>query len=754
MKDDEPASRMDARSFRATLLAAGAMALLPFARMLAKGEPLYFRDLSSQFFPARLWILDALHNGTIPWWNPLVHDGEPVGFAPIGYLFDLFQLLRPDEFGLSISLVLHVAFAAMAFVALARELDLGVEGAFAGACIYALGGFALSSVNLYVFVQGIAWSPLLALALRRTIRRGGLTDVMLCGLVCGVLLSTGALEIALQAGLMAAALTPPRSTHAFVRATVAALLGIGLSAYALFPLLSAARSGARGDGFSADMVLHFSVHPVSLFQSAIANLHGDTANLTGLWWGERFFPNGFPYILSLYVGATALALALVGTKSRRGHTTRVALLAAFALIVALGAYVGWGAIVELSSRFRFLRHPVKAYFVVHYAVALLAAQAIDDVRQDPAHGRRVAMSCSLVGALLASVAAVAWLLPEAAVGVVPVSYWPELSGALQRNTIVRLVGAEGVLGGILCLGVGALLFLAAAGRVAPRRAAAGAALVVAADVLRAGAGLNPSVTRDFYAASPEMLRTADDVRATGGRLFTCDVESSSSFWQGRAMRGTNHESFSMAAMQETFTPMSNLRLRVPTSLSPDSTGLVEKARVLDTALAGCGDPSAILASLRTAGITRVVSLDPLLVDGLTLERVEAPRRLAPARLYIYAVAEAATRFTPAVSIVLETTDELRLRVENPATGPLIVRDTFAPGWTAEVNDRPATIERTAAGHRSVALPAGSNEVVFRYHPPGARVGFLVSILTALAGAAALLRAHGRRHASTQSAASN
>jgi hypothetical protein len=49
-------------------------------------------------------------------------------------------------------------------------------------------------------------------------------------------------------------------------------------------------------------------------------------------------------------------------------------------------------------------------------------------------------------------------------------------------------------------------------------------------------------------------------------------------------------------------------------------------------------------------------------------------------------------------------------------GMLILADTFTPGWTASVDDRPAPIYETYGAVRGVVVPAGKHRVKFRYRP--------------------------------------
>ena len=79
------------------------------------------------------------------------------------------------------------------------------------------------------------------------------------------------------------------------------------------------------------------------------------------------------------------------------------------------------------------------------------------------------------------------------------------------------------------------------------------------------------------------------------------------------------------------------------------------------------------------------------------------------------------------------TDRLELQVQASSDAVLFLADTYDPGWEAEVDGKATPILRANLAFRAVAVPAGAHQVVFRFRPPSARHGLLLSGLT-LAGA--------------------
>ena len=255
-----------------TLAAACAVALvsfLPFARGVFAGHAFFFRDLSAQFFPLRQLVVEGLRQGELRFWNPYTHEGVPLTLLPLGYPLDLLQVLWPDDAGLSRLLALHVPLAALSFLALGRGLRLSLAASAGGALAYALGGFCLSTLNLYVYLQAMAWAPLIVLGLAKA-ATGAWRHVALAGVVLAVGLSTTGIEVVLQAIAFGMVLGWPTSWSGIRRQATAVLLGTALAAAVLVP------TAAQVGGSTREAGLHDRCRP-GPFGSSRHLLAGDRA---------------------------------------------------------------------------------------------------------------------------------------------------------------------------------------------------------------------------------------------------------------------------------------------------------------------------------------------------------------------------------------------------------------------------------------------------------------------------------------------
>jgi hypothetical protein len=733
-------------SERARTVGAGllllAATLLPFLRGLLAGHCFYFRDLSLQFFPLRRFVVEGLRAGELRFWNPYVHEGVPLALPPIAYPLDLLQALVPHEAGFSLLLALHVPLAALAFFALGRSLGISRVAAAVGGIVYALGGFCLSTLNLYVYVQAVAWAPLVVRGLLNA-AEGGRREVAGAAVLVAAMLSTTAVEIVGQT-LVIALVLAAGSRGRPGRLAAAILLGGALAGAVVLPVSALVADSARASGFPTEVVLAHSVHPIAFLQVVIAGLFGDPYDLAERWWGMNFFPRGFPYFLSLYLGPAALSLAAVGLIARAPRSRRLALLAVLAAFVCLGRWAGLEPLVEAVPLLRKLRFPSKAFFTIHFAVALLAAlglSALARVREGRAWKACAALALG-TGTLVAALPASALLWPPLAGYLLGGFFPPEYPWPLRFER-ARFVAADAAVAGGLAMVAGLVALATLAGRLRPERAALALCILAAVDLLRAGAGLNPMVSPAFYRPSEESAGLVEEVRREGGRVFTFDPTYSAAYFRGRAARRERHEAWTFAILQETFTPDFNVPVRIPTAYSLDRTMLVPVERVLDPAEAGVRSFPALVDRLRASGVAHVVSLDPIEHPDLELRAVLSPERMAPLAAHVYRLrggrplaSLASDDPTPAaeagrLEVIAQAPGRFELLVRAVRPSLLTLREAFAPGWRATLDEGAATVVRAEGRYLGIEVAPGEHRVRLRYRPPSWVAGLWLSGLSGL-----------------------
>ncbi len=93
----------------------------------------------------------------------------------------------------------------------------------------------------------------------------------------------------------------------------------------------------------------------------------------------------------------------------------------------------------------------------------------------------------------------------------------------------------------------------------------------------------------------------------------------------------------------------------------------------------------------------------------------------------------ATAFDPSgkVEIVHLEDTEIVLQTQSLSDSFLVTSDIYYPGWEATLDGEPVPLVRTDYVLRGVALPAGSHEVRFEYHPKSFYTGMTVTVLSLL-----------------------
>lgn len=736
----------------------------------------FFRDFTATFYPLRLFAARELRAGRLPAWNPFIFEGSfqlPALYPP-----DLLLALAPGPVFASWLLTLHLPLAALGAYWLARELGASRGGAFAGGALYALSGFALSTLNLYVFLQALALAPFVVGLVRRAGRDGG-RAVVVAAAVLALAVSTLAVEFVGQALLLGLVLgfaaRPARGTLGRLAATTA--LGIGLAGLPLALMLGLLPETVRGAGFALDVRLGNAVHPAVLLQTLLPRLFGLPQAPAEAWWGGRFFSKGLPYFLSLYVGPPALALAVLGVRAlpRRERTCLLALGGA-GLWYALGR---WGGLATLVSQLPFMgafRFPSKALLLPYLVLALAAAYGVDRLGRDRTAWSRLA---AVLGALAAVGGLVVLFLAQASpglvawTGVIP-AFWPH---------VVDVAAGDAALVGVMALVGGGLALAVAKGRLRPAPAALLLVALAVGDLVRAGSGLNPQTSASFFDPLPQ-TRTLGLAELGGGRAFSYGVDQSPAF---REFLGRGGAGLTLAGTwvdRQVLAPYSNIVDRVETPEATDLTSFVPRARELGPDDYAPAAVAGLLPWLRQAGVVRVLSLDPLhhpdlgLLAGvplgptglaLNVYRLAGPwpRAYVACRVTHATGMEDALRrpyaagFEPSHDVALERAfapdcsggsarrvsfvpGAERYAVDADGNGLLVVRASFARGWRAAVDGRPAPVFRADGKHRAVPIPAGHHEVVLRYRPPGLALGLTLAALSAALALGAWWRAPLRR----------
>jgi uncharacterized membrane protein YfhO len=98
-----------------------------------------------------------------------------------------------------------------------------------------------------------------------------------------------------------------------------------------------------------------------------------------------------------------------------------------------------------------------------------------------------------------------------------------------------------------------------------------------------------------------------------------------------------------------------------------------------------------------------------------------------------------------VTPVSASAQRIVLDVVADRTTLVVVRDAWAPGWSARVDGEPVPVLRADGRHRAVPIGPGRSLVEMRYRPPGLDAGLALAGLAAAAIALLLFGARSKEH---------
>jgi SAM-dependent methyltransferase len=298
--------------------------------------------------------------------------------------------------------------------------------------------------------------------------------------------------------------------------------------------------------------------------------------------------------------------------------------------------------------------------------------------------------------------------------------------------------------------------------------------VMAADQVRAHFGMNPQVSPAFFELLPEVSQELDE-----GRVFSWPLAASPSFSRYLATGAPGLRLASFFVTRQALAPYLNV---LDQKGAPDDRDLASF-----TPRPGRFGPedyrpdavATLVPWMRQAGVTRVLSLDPLSHEDLEL-RADAPLGPPNLRLHVYALARpapaqyVACRISPAASQEEAASSALRpgfdperdasleqeightlrcskgevsrtgftparreYEVNADGAGLLVERENTARGWRAEVDGQRVAVLRANGKNRAVPFPSGRHRIVLRYEAPGLFWGALMSAGSVLLTAALL-----------------
>jgi hypothetical protein len=362
------------------LLGALLLALLPFREFLGSGVPAG-RDLLFYFFPLKAHLVEAVLRGELPWVDRFRWGGSPLLGAPSAAPFDpanvLFVLL-PLGAAMKAWILLHVAVALAGFAAFARRLGLARGAAAVAGLVFALGGTTVSLAAFPAALSALSVLPWFAAFAFDTVRTQRRREAAKVSVAAALILFATPPEFVFFAICVAVAVffaarggTWRQGVRPLALLAASALLAAGLGAISLLPgAATAARSirspgGGMGPSAAAMKPLALPRLPELFVDKVVAD-----------WTVAASAPGvpDYPYLPSLTPGRIAWALVVAGLLRKGPGRIPAAVLSLFGTLLALGDAtpvfaLAAGALQPLG----WIRYPEKHMILAGFGLAWLAA---------------------------------------------------------------------------------------------------------------------------------------------------------------------------------------------------------------------------------------------------------------------------------------------------------------------------------------------------------------------------------------------
>jgi hypothetical protein len=714
--------------------AAGALIVDRFA---GPGGPwLWNFDMTLANYPFASYLHEALSHGQLPLWNdriglgfPLYAEGQIGALYPPNWL--IFQL--PPLQALDVSRVLHLILAGVGAGLIVLRMSGSRSGAIAAAVVAVMSGGIVSKLEWTQVVTVYGWLPwvILPLVWRRSGPTRGL--IALAGVAWGIQALGGHPPYWVLTGITAVTvLIAQRPRLGTIQRIIGfGLVGFGVGAVQLIPTLLLTTLSTRATGVGSDALFEFSATPFDFLGVAFANAF---VPATGSPWNlfQSWYPGGSVWsTLEVYafVGLPGLAFAAIGLRTKRARPILAVAVVAI-LIPLLGVLKPgiWAAIPGLDG----LRHPIRAYLILDFALAIGAGLGVARMARTRSVKPAVAILGIAIGGYVV-VAALAALAPGAFDFIVPI-IWPYVPAG-QEDTIRTLVTGTMIrlwpIALELVFAAAAILLLLARQRAALTRLIAVAliglplALFVPAvnssqpestfslagtPVIAMLQHLAPSqiltINEPFYPGFPDQL---SGVGSREPHVYTSQF--------GLSLR--------LQAGEDLIAELRNAGAGSP----------LAKAVGVDTVVvfgSVCGpneilfDPSLGAHICRLDGQLR----PPYWMPGSAIVTSTTTGSLPTAPIEAIVDPSRAISGAKAATVTSWTNGSASIEVSAPAAGYVFIDRSWWPGWQVTVDGQGVVPEESWSG-QLVAVPAGSHVIEERFVPWDLFLGAFVSLITLL-----------------------
>jgi hypothetical protein len=745
-------------------------ALLPALLILLSGHTLVWRDTSKLFQPVRFLVVEALGHFQLPLWNPHEALGIPLFAQMMHSVLHPVSLIGAFLFphaGMDIFILIYIMLAALGSALLARVLGASWGSAAVTGLGYGLSGYLLGMDSIIQYQVAAATAPWALIGLRMAGERRRFGIVAAAAAVAALHLA-GDPEWTIIAVILGIALaTDAGGMKGLANAAFGVAIGTAIAGIQLIPTMTYLRQTVRATGLDSLDRLQWALSPWRIIEFIAPGFFGSAGAGLEKWpvfmWLGGQIRTGFemPFAPSVYIGASIIVLAAAGLSHSR--VTRIVGISSLVLLwLALGTNAGAEQLSHLIPIWGKFRYSEKFVGPLTLCLTVLAAFGAERLAKQPSRLWVVVPGVAGVAALASALFLANWQgFDSSFTGTVARAAAP----VARHNLTIGLVHAG-------------LTLLAFAGLVALvlRRAQLRIYFPVAVAVL---VFLQLSFAAPFAMHSGDRAvrddRPLAQIAGIGEppRVLT-PIEKNYLYPEG-----IDQLDGQIGVQSHLGSPAYN----VPSRIDQFNTYTGLRPWRFDKLIRTFNDQFGFdsVIALRLFAITHVIIKDPYFPDETQIAQAasregvkildnrewgftgwKVPHR--PWALFAEKVAVASnekdaletlvkTLAREESTVVLEGTPQpktlgngqiieiarssnwLHIDAASSSDGILVVNDSFWPGWRATIDGQEVPIWRADYLVRAVAWPAGRHELEMRYDPPEVRIGWIISLMGALALAA-------------------
>lgn len=711
------------------------------------GDMFFWDDFVEYVYPTQTFAARAASDGIIPMWNPYVFAGMPfIADLQVGFFYPLNRLLslfiNPDGNlpvgALQFVIILHFLIAQITFYSLLKYWKTSSISAVIGAISYSFSYVLVLHVFHPMMIYHFAWFPLVVMFFSKGFDKRCIRDFLVAGLILGLTILSGhpqsTLYIFFFLGVyyvwnLISSIRNKESKFN-INGAVGGILTILLAA-AIFmiqylpsqELADLSRRAEMTYEASAEGSLEYKQLLTAFMPKLFGAVSGVQEESIPFYLtisnsnGVSQAPYHFYWETGFYFGLAALFLGIVGflnTKDKKRIFFLV--MSILGILYALGDNAFIHTIFYQFPLFENFRNPVRLMLYASFGFSVVAAFGVDDLIKGKVKSKQLLIVAGIFGLIL--------LLGVIGVAQSIAGTPAELSETIRNHALTQI---------LIFVIIFTMAWLLLKNKVNPTVAVSIIAVFAFIDLYSAGSKFNQSESNpaEQYKVNQQFQELfkpnlPEEIFRVNTRIYN------PSYMAMKRNQGMIDEFM----LYEGYNPLLLERI-FPDLKTPEEIHDVMNIKYELQIDQRSGRPSFVQ--------NEDMMLRAWLVNKYEVfgdEDIEKELKSGDYNLRNTVILEEEPELPyskydsleiGAVEIGHYGINEIVMNVNNQQNAILCLSEVWYPAWKVYINDKPTNLLRANYSLRAVEVPAGTNEVVFRYESEAYAFGSMISMLAVLGG---------------------